>query len=67
MLTFAGPIGRHALGGRNWEGFSPDPYLSGIAAAQTVEAMQAVRVQACIKHYIGNEQKLRRDSMLDPR
>ena len=24
-----GPLGRHALGGRNWEGFSPDPYLTG--------------------------------------
>jgi beta-glucosidase len=24
----AGPIGRSPAGGRNWEGFSPDPYLS---------------------------------------
>lgn len=24
----AGPIGRSPEGGRNWEGFSPDPYLS---------------------------------------
>jgi len=24
----AGPLGRHPEGGRNWEGFSPDPYLS---------------------------------------
>lgn len=21
----AGPLGRHPTGGRNWEGFSPDP------------------------------------------
>lgn len=26
----SGPSGRVALGGRNWEGFSPDPYLTGI-------------------------------------
>lgn len=24
----AGPLGRAPEGGRNWEGFSPDPYLS---------------------------------------
>lgn len=24
----AGPLGRAPAGGRNWEGFSPDPYLS---------------------------------------
>ncbi|EPS36956.1 hypothetical protein H072_9519 [Dactylellina haptotyla CBS 200.50] len=23
-----GPLGRHPAGGRNWEGFSPDPYLT---------------------------------------
>lgn len=25
----AGPLGRSAYDGRNWEGFSPDPYLTG--------------------------------------
>lgn len=25
----AGPLGRSGYGGRNWEGFSPDPYLTG--------------------------------------
>jgi beta-glucosidase len=27
----AGPLGRAPEGGRNWEGFSPDPYLSTFA------------------------------------
>jgi beta-glucosidase len=27
----AGPIGKNAQAGRNWEGFSPDPYLAGIS------------------------------------
>lgn len=38
-------------GGRNWEGFSNDPYLSGVAMAQTVTGMQDAGVQACAKHY----------------
>nr|WAP05612.1 beta-glucosidase [Talaromyces funiculosus] len=48
----AGPLGRSALGGRNWEGFSPDPYLTGISFAETIKGMQSQNVQACGKHYI---------------
>ena len=55
-----GPLGRSPWGGRNWEGFSPDPYLSGIAMQATVRSAQAVGVQACAKHYIGNEQETHR-------
>lgn len=29
-----GPLGRHAAGGRNWEGFSPDPYVQTLTPAQ---------------------------------
>ncbi|KAK4986858.1 hypothetical protein LTR28_001941, partial [Elasticomyces elasticus] len=52
-----GPIGRAPEGGRNWEGFSPDPVLSGIAVAQTIKGMQAAGIMACTKHYIANEQE----------
>ncbi|QIW95478.1 hypothetical protein AMS68_000996 [Peltaster fructicola] len=52
-----GPIGRSPEGGRNWEGFSPDPFLSGVAVAQTVKGIQAAGVMACTKHYVGNEQE----------
>lgn len=52
-----GPLGRHSKGGRNWEGFSPDPVLSGIAVAETVKGMQDAGVIACTKHYILNEQE----------
>ncbi|EPE28271.1 (Trans)glycosidase [Glarea lozoyensis ATCC 20868] len=31
-----GPLGRHPQGGRNWEGSSPDPYLSGEAIKYTL-------------------------------
>lgn len=52
-----GPIGRSPEGGRNWEGFSPDPVLSGIAVYETVKGIQAAGVMACTKHYVGNEQE----------
>ncbi|RYP52680.1 hypothetical protein DL769_010629 [Monosporascus sp. CRB-8-3] len=56
----AGPLGRHPLGGRNWEGFSPDPYLTGQAMKATIHGAQSVGVQTCSKHYIGNEQETQR-------
>lgn len=56
----AGPLGRSALGGRNWEGFSPDPYLTGHAFARTIKGAQSSGVQACIKHLIGYEQETQR-------
>jgi len=52
-----GPIGRSPEGGRNWEGFSPDPVLSGILVAETVKGIQSAGVMACTKHLIGNEQE----------
>jgi beta-glucosidase len=58
-----GALGKFAEGGRNWEGFSPDPYLTGIAMADTIQALQAAGVQANAKHYIVNEQELGRESM----
>ena len=36
---------------------SPDPALTGIMMAQTVQGIQAEGVIACAKHYIGNEQE----------
>ncbi|KAF2714693.1 glycoside hydrolase family 3 protein [Pleomassaria siparia CBS 279.74] len=59
----AGPLGKIVTGGRNWEGFSPDPYLTGIAMSETIQGMQGAGVQACAKHYIGNEQEKNRETM----
>ena len=59
----AGPLGKIPYGGRNWEGFSPDPYLTGIAMTQTIQGMQDAGVQACAKHFIGNEQETHRTTM----
>jgi beta-glucosidase len=63
LAPVGGPLGRNAMGGRNWEGFSADPYLTGVAFATTVEAMQAGGVQACAKHYLLNEQETNRTAV----
>lgn len=39
-----GPIGRVVQGGRNWEGFTVDPWLSGAFAFETVQGIQSVGV-----------------------
>jgi len=57
----SGPLGRIALGGRNWEGFSPDPYLTGVGMRETIAGLQSVGLQACAKHYILNEQESQRN------
>lgn len=53
----AGPLGRSPLAGRNWEGFSVDPYLSGQLNAETIIGYQEAGVIANLKHLIGNEQE----------
>ncbi|KAM3086204.1 hypothetical protein ACMFMG_000341 [Clarireedia jacksonii] len=55
-----GPLGRVPEGGRNWEGFSNDPYLCGQLAAETVQGIQDAGVIASVKHFIGNEQETNR-------
>ncbi|GAA5850930.1 hypothetical protein JCM8547_009134 [Rhodosporidiobolus lusitaniae] len=57
LSIVAGPMGRTPWGGRNWEGFSPDPVLSGEATRLSVEAFQKVGVIGQVKHYFGNEQE----------
>lgn len=52
-----GPLGRMPAGGRNWEGFGADPYLQGVAGAETVKGIQSEGVMATIKHFVANEQE----------
>lgn len=44
-----GPLGRVVEGGRNWEGFSTDPYLTGALAYETVIGVQSSGVGASTK------------------
>jgi beta-glucosidase len=54
-------MGRSAYSGRNWEGFSPDAYFTGVAMEKTILAVQETGVQACAKHFIANEQETQRN------
>ncbi|ODH50575.1 hypothetical protein GX48_03257 [Paracoccidioides brasiliensis] len=58
-----GPLGRSPDGGRNWEGFSPDPVNSGFLAAETIKGIQSAGVVACAKHFIANEQERFRQAL----
>ncbi|OTA96797.1 glycoside hydrolase family 3 protein [Hypoxylon sp. CO27-5] len=55
-----GPLGRVVLGGRYFEGFSVDSYLSGALVYETVTGIQETGVVATTKHYIANEQETNR-------
>ena len=56
----AGPMGRIARGGRNWEGLGPDPYLSGAGMGSITRGIQDTGVIASAKHWLLNEQEWRR-------
>ncbi|EJT97240.1 beta-glucosidase [Dacryopinax primogenitus] len=63
-------IQRNPLGGRSFESFSEDSWLSGCMAAEYVKRLQGEGVSACIKHFVGNEQEQERkgsDSLISPR
>lgn len=52
-------LGLHRIptGGRHFEYFSEDPYLSGVMGTEVVRAIQAHGVIAMAKHYVLNDQE----------
>ncbi|KAI9146985.1 putative beta-glucosidase D [Paramyrothecium foliicola] len=58
------PLGRVPKGGRVPEGFSPEPYLNGIAMGKAVKGMNAAGVIAAGRHFLLNEQETNRSSSI---
>ena len=56
-------IHRHPLGGRHFESFSEDPYLTGRIAIEYVNGVQSKNVAACLKHFVGNDTEYERYSV----
>jgi beta-glucosidase len=56
-------IQRSPLGGRNFECFSEDPYLSARLAVAYITGLQREGVGASVKHYVCNEAEFERTTM----
>ena len=54
---------RTPYGGRAFEGYGEDPYLSSAIAAADVTGVQSAGVIATPKHYIGNDEETLRNSI----
>lgn len=57
-------IHRSPFGGRNWEYYSEDGYLSGSIAAQVIQGAKSKGVYTYVKHFALNEQETHRSGVL---
>ena len=58
--TILGPSAnmfRSPQGGRVWESFGEDPFLTGVCASEIIKGIQNEGVIATMKHFVGNEQE----------
>ncbi|ETS79281.1 beta-glucosidase I [Pestalotiopsis fici W106-1] len=56
-------IQRSPLGGRGFESYSEDPFLSGTLAAAQIRGIQAEGVATTIKHFVCNDQEHQRKAV----
>ncbi|KAI0129136.1 glycoside hydrolase superfamily [Xylariales sp. AK1849] len=54
------PLGRVVYSGRLPEGFTPDPYLNGIAMGEAITAMNSAGIITVGRHFLFNEQETNR-------
>ncbi|KAJ6020497.1 hypothetical protein N7540_006001 [Penicillium herquei] len=50
-------IQRSPLGGRGFESYSEDPYLSGSLATHVIKGCESTGVQSVVKHFVCNDQE----------
>jgi beta-glucosidase len=56
-------ISRSPFGGRNFENFGEDPFLTGRMAISYIKGVQNRGVAACMKHFVANDMETRRFNM----
>lgn len=54
---------RTPLGGRSFECYSEDPWLTGVLATAWVRGLQAGGVGACVKHLVANDSEFERHTI----
>jgi beta-glucosidase len=57
LLAPAMNIIKDPLGGRTFEYYSEDPYITGVLGTEAVKGIQSQGVGACIKHFVCNNQE----------
>ncbi|MDR3754859.1 MAG: glycoside hydrolase family 3 C-terminal domain-containing protein, partial [Terracidiphilus sp.] len=65
-LLFESPdinIARVPQGGRVFESFGEDPFLTGRIAVATIEGIQSTNIMANVKHYLANNQEADRHAV----
>lgn len=56
-------ISRQPFGGRNFESFGEDPFLTGALAARYVRGIQSRNIAASVKHFVANDQEFERGTI----
>ena len=56
-------MGRSPLGGRGFESFSEDPFLSGKIASAMIAAVQGHGIASAVKHFVCNDMEHQRTSV----
>ena len=54
---------RHPFGGRHFECYSEDPWLTSRIAVALIRGLQEAGIGACIKHYVANDSEFERHTI----